>query len=352
MTFSAIARASAAALFVSLAALAQPSFAQGAQPDYSLLNYTGADRAEKLLAAAKKEGGLTLYTSIAEKDIPPLREGFEKKYGIKLTVWRAGSDKVLQRSLTETGAHRYEVDAIHIGAPEMEALHREQVLQPVTSPVFKDLIQDAVPKHRDYASTMLTVWVQSYNTNLIKKADLPKSYEDLLNPKWKGKLGIEAEDTDWFATVATGMGEAKGIKLFKDIAATNGISVRKGHSLLTNLVAAGEVPLALTVYNYMPTAVARKGAPIDWFVIEPAIARANAIGIARHAPHPAAALLFYEYLISPDGQKILASLDYVPSNSTVTSPMKGTKIKLEDPVLTLDGMAKWTKLYNEMLQSK
>jgi iron(III) transport system substrate-binding protein len=349
MTFSAIARASAAALFVSLAAFAQPSFAQ---VDYSLLNYSGADRADKLLAAAKKEGGLTLYTSIAEKDIPPLREGFEKKYGIKLTVWRAGSDKVLQRSLTETGAKRYDVDAIHIGAPEMEALHREQILQPVSSPIFKDLIQDAVPKHHEYASTMLTVWVQAYNTDKIKKADLPKSYEDLLDPKWKGKLGIEAEDSDWFATVALGMGEAKGVKLFKDIATTNGISIRKGHSLLTNLVAAGEVPLALTVYNYMPTAVKKKGAPIDSFVIEPAIARANAVGIARHAPHPASALLFYEYLISPDGQKILASLDYVPSNSKVTSPMKGTKIKLEDPVLTLDGMAKWTKLYNETLQSK
>jgi iron(III) transport system substrate-binding protein len=348
MTFSAIARASAAALFVSLAAFALPSYAQ----DYSLLNYSGADRADKLLAAAKKEGGLTLYTSIAEKDIPPLREGFEKKYGIKLTVWRAGSDKVLQRSLTETGAKRYEVDAIHIGAPEMEALHREQILQPVTSPIFKNLIADAVPKHKDYASTMLTVWVQAYNTNLIKKADLPKSYEDLLDPKWKGKLGIEAEDADWFATVATGMGEAKGIKLFRDIAATNGISVRKGHSLLTNLIAAGEVPLGLTVYNYMPTGVAKKGGPIDSFVIEPAIARANAVGIARHAPHPASALLFYEYLISPEGQKILASLDYVPTNTTVTSPMKGIKIKVEDPVLTLDGMTKWTKIYNEMLLAK
>ncbi|RXZ38438.1 extracellular solute-binding protein [Oxalobacteraceae bacterium CAVE-383] len=348
MTFSAIARASAAALFLSLAAYALPSFAQ----DYSLLNYSGADRADKLLAAAKKEGGLTLYTSIAEKDIPPLRDGFEKKYGIKLTVWRAGSDKVLQRSLTETGAKRYEVDAIHIGAPEMEALHREQILQPVTSPVFKNLIQDAVPKHKDYASTMLTVWVQAYNTNLIKKADLPKSYEDLLDPKWKGKLGIEAEDADWFATVATGMGEAKGIKLFRDIAATNGISVRKGHSLLTNLIAAGEVPLGLTVYNYMPTGVAKKGGPIDSFVIEPAIARANAVGIARHAPHPASALLFYEYLIGPEGQKILASLDYVPTNTTVPSPMKGTKIKVEDPVMTLDGMTKWTKIYNEMLLAK
>jgi iron(III) transport system substrate-binding protein len=349
MTFSSVARASIATLFVSLSLTALPSFAQ----DYSILNYTGADRTQKLLAAAKKEGGLTLYTSIAEKDMPLLTTDFEKRYpGVKLTVWRAGSDQVLQRSLTETAAKRYTVDAIHIGAPEMEALHREQVLQPVTSPVFKDLIQNAVPKHRDWASTLLTVWVQTYNTSKIKKADLPKTYQDLLDPKWKGKLGIEAYDSDWFAAAVSTIGDDKGIKLFRDIAATNGISIRKGHTLLQNLVAAGEVPLALTMYNYMPPAVMKKGAPVDWFVIEPAIARANAIGITRHAPHPAAAMLFYDYLLSPAGQKILTSLDYVPSNSTVPSPLKGTKIKLEDPVVTLDEMEKWTKIYNDTLAGK
>jgi iron(III) transport system substrate-binding protein len=349
MTFASIARASIAALFASLSIIALPCFAQ----DYSILNYNGPDRAEKLLAAAKKEGGLTLYTSIAEKDMPLLTSDFEKKYGIKLTVWRAGSDQVLQRSLTETAAKRYTVDAIHIGAPEMEALYREQVLQPVTSPLFKDLIQNAVPKHREWASTLLTVWVQTYNTSKVNKADLPKTYQDLLNPKWKGMLGIEAGDSDWFAAAVSTVGsDDKGIKLFHDIATTNGISIRKGHTLLQNLVAAGEVPMALTMYNYMPPAVMKKGAPVDWFVIEPAIARANAIGIARHAPHPAAALLFYDYLLSPDGQKILTSLDYVPANSTVPSPLKNTKIKLEDPVVTLDQMAKWSKIYDDTLAGK
>src|SRR5450830_904019 len=186
--------------------IALPAHAQ----DYSLLNYNGPDRTEKLIAAAKQEGSLTLYTSIAEKDMPLLKSDFEKKYGIKLTVWRSGSAQVMQRSITETAAKHYTVDAIHIGAPEMEALHREQILQPVNSPVFKNLIPDAVAKHKEYASTMLTVWVQTYNTNKIKKDELPKTYQDLLNPKWKGKLGIEAEDSDWFAaTVGSLGGEAK-----------------------------------------------------------------------------------------------------------------------------------------------
>ncbi|HEV7618370.1 MAG TPA: extracellular solute-binding protein [Burkholderiaceae bacterium] len=320
--------------------------------DASLLSYDKPDRAEKVLAAAKKEGTLTLYTSIAEKDIPPLITAFEKKYGIKVKIWRAGSDKVLQRTLTETSGKRYEVDAIHISAPELEALHLEKVLQPVSNPAFKELLPGTVPAHREWVATLLTVFVQAYNTNQLKKDDLPKSYQDLLNPKWKGKLGIETEDFDWFAAVVTDMGEAKGMKLFRDIVATNGISVRKGHSLLNNMVAAGEVPLALTVYNYMPEASKKRGAPIDWFALEPAIARANGIGIARRAPHANAALLFYDYMLSTEAQKILASMDYVPTNATVGSPLKNMKVKVIDPAVTLTQMEKWTKAYDEVILQK
>ncbi|MDB5908218.1 MAG: putative transporter substrate-binding protein [Massilia sp.] len=333
---------SAAAMLLA-AALAAPALAQ----DPALLNYSGADRSAKILAAAQKEGALALYTSIAEKDIAPLVGPFEKKYNIKVKVWRAGTDKVLQRTITETNGKRYEVDAIHISAPEMEALHLEKLLQPVTAPVFASLVPGSVPAHREWTATLLTVFVQAYNTSIIKKEDLPKRFEDLLLPKWKGKLGIEMEDFDWYAATVTAMGEAKGVKLFNDIVATNGISVRKGHSLLTNLVGSGEVPLALTVYNYMPEAARKKGVPIGWFALEPVIARANGIGIARHAPHPNAALLFYDYLLSPEAQKILVSLDYVPTNSTVDSPLKGMKLTVIDPAVTLNQMDKWNKLYDE-----
>ena len=329
-----------AALAVSLPVLAQ---------DASLLTYQGADRTQKVLAAAKKEATLTFYTSIAEKDLQPLIAPFEKQTGIKLRVWRAGSDKVLQRAVTETNARRYEVDAIHISAPEMEALRLEKVLQPVADPIFKDLLAGAVPAHREWVATLLTVFVQAYNSRDLKKEDLPKSFEDLLDPKWKGKLGIETEDFDWFAATVTSMGEARGVKLFRDIVANNGISVRKGHSLLTNMVGSGEVPLALTVYNYMPEAARKKGVPIGWFALEPVIARANAIGITRHAPHPNAALLFYDYLLSPQAQQILATLDYVPTNTGVDSPLKKMKLHMIDPAVTLGQMEKWTKLYDEVI---
>ena len=328
-------------------AAALPAFAQ------SLATYQGADRMEKIVAAAKKEGELTLYTTIAEKDLPAILKPFEQKYGVKVNVWRAGTDKVLQRTVAEARAKRYTMDAVHFGAPEMEALAREKILEPVVSPVHKDLQPGSVPAHKEWAATILSVWVQAYNTNLVKKQDLPKTYKDLLDPKWKGKLGIESKNDDWFATVVHLMGgEEQGLKFFRDLVAANGISPRHGHTLLNNMVVSGEVPLALTVYNYMPEQAKKKGAPIDWFAIEPAVARANAVGVAKNAPHPNAALLFYEYLLGPDGQNAMASVDYVPTNTKIASPLKGVKIVATDPVRSLDESAKWSKLFEETVLSK
>jgi iron(III) transport system substrate-binding protein len=321
--------------------------------DGSLAAYEGADRMDKIAAAAKKEGSLTLYTTIAEKDLPVIVKPFEQKYGIKVNVWRAGTDKVLQRTVTEAQAKKYEVDAIHFGSPEMEALSREKILLAVQSPVHKDLMAGAVPKHREWAATILSVWVQAYNTQAVKKEDLPRTYQDLLDPKWKGKLGIESKNDDWFATVVHQLGgEEKGVAFFRELVAKNGISPRQGHTLLSNMVVSGEVPLALTLYNYMPEQAKKKGAPVDWFAIEPAVARSNAIGVARRAPHPNAALLFYEYLLGLEGQAAMVSIDYVPTNTKVPSPLKGIKIVQTDPVRTLDESPKWSKLFDETVLKK
>ena len=317
----------------------------------TLALHDGPDRERILMEGAKKEGGLTLYTSIAQKDLPPLITAFEKKYGIKVQVWRAGSDKVLQRTLTETAGKRFEVDAVHIGAPELEALHLEKVLQSVTSPAFNSLISGAVPSHREWVATRLTVFVQAYNTNLIKKEDLPKTWQELTDPKWKGKLGVEFTDDEWFYSLMQQMGEERGLRLFREIVANNGVSVRKGHTLLTNLVASGEVPMALTVYNYMAEALKKRSAPIDWFVLQPAITRANGVGIARQAPHPHAALLFYDYMLSVEAQKMLVSMDYIPTHAGVESPMKNLNLKVTHQTMTLSESEKWARLYQEIISA-
>ena len=173
------------------------------------------------------------------------------------------------------------------------------------------------PAAREWVGTRLNIFTAAYNTKLVKKEDLPKTYEDLLNPQVEGQARHRGRRTSTGSPGVIGeLGEAKGLKLFRDIVATNGISVRKGHTLLTNLVVSGEVPLALTVYNYKAEQLKNKGAPIDWFAFPPAIARPNGSGVLRRAPHPHAAVLFFDFMLS-DAQELLLKRDFIPTSKKV-----------------------------------
>jgi iron(III) transport system substrate-binding protein len=315
-------------------------------------SYAGADRQQKLIAGAKKEGQLDIYTSAQTDDMGALVQAFEKKYGIKVNVWRSSSEKVLQRAITEARGNRHTMDVAETNGPELEAMSREKLLEPVKSPYLADLIAPAIRPHGEWVGTRLNVFVQAYNTGLIKKEELPRTWEELAQPKWKGKLGIEQEDSDWLAGQYSELGEARAAKVFRDIVAANGVSVRKGHTLLTQLVVSGEIPLALTVYNYKAEQLKNKGAPIDWFTIGPAIARPNGVGVAKKAPHPHAAVLFYDFEISPEGQKILAGRDFVPTSKKVDTPLNKIPMKFVDARVALDEFQKWEKLYDELFSRK
>jgi iron(III) transport system substrate-binding protein len=319
-----------------------------AQADASLLTSSAADRASKLQAAAKAEGSVTLYTSIAGRDLKALITPFEEKYGIKVNVWRASGDSVMNRVINESKAKRAGADVVHAGAVELEVLRREQLLQAVNSPHFADLMAGSVAPDKAWAATIYSMWVQSYNTNLIKQSDLPTTYQDLLDSRWKGKLGYEVENVDWFATVVKSMGEDKGVQFFRDLTKTNGISVRKGHSNLSGMVAAGEVPMALTVYNYMPAQLKKKGAPVDWLVLQPAVVRANAVGVVKGAKNAAAAALFEDYLLG-DAQATYAKLSYLPASKKIKSDLGKYQIKVIDPGESLDQRDHWKKLYDEII---
>lgn len=310
--------------------------------------YTGPDRLQRLIEGAKKEGEVSVYNSAPVDDMRVFAAAFEKKHGVKVKVWRASSENIVQRAVTEARAGRHDVDVAETNSPEMEALHREKLLQEVKSPYLQDLIPQALPPHREWIGTRLNLFTAAYNTKLVKKEELPKSYEDLLHPRWKGKLGIEAGDLDWFAGVIADLGEAKGLKLFRDIVAANGMSVRTGHTLLTNLVVSGEIPLALTVYNYKAEQLKNDGAPIDWFVLQPGLARPQGVGVMRRAPHPHAAVLFHDFMLS-DAQELFVKRDFAPTNKNITTPLTKFPFRFVDPKVVLDEKDKWTKLYREVI---
>jgi len=330
-------------------ALAQtPQAAQAPQTLSDIAAYEGPDREKRLIEGAKKEGELMFYSSIPVEDIAALTAAFDKKYGVKVKVWRADSEGLLQRIVNEAKARRFEVDVMAGSSSALEPLYRERLLQLVKSPHLNDLIPESVAKHREWASVYLNTFVQAFNTNVVKKESLPMTYQDLLKPEWRGKLAVEAEDYDWFAQVVLGLGEAQGLKLFRDLVATNGLSVRKGHTLLANLVAAGEVPLALTVYGFSAEQIKQKGAPLDWFIIPPLIARPTAAGVARNAPHPHAAVLFYDFLIG-EAQPLLASRNFVSPSKKVESPFTKGPLQLIDSAEMLDQSQKWQDLYQKTI---
>ena len=311
--------------------------------------YQGADRNARLVEAAKKEGELSVYH--VYPNLPVIMAAFTKKYGIKVKAWRASSETVLQRIATEARGGRFEVDIVQNNAPENEAAYREKLLQEVRSPYQQDLIPQALPAHKEWAGITLDVWTAAYNTSKVKKEELPKTYQDLLDPKWKGRLGIEAGNHAWFGTLMGELGEEQGLKLFRNITSTNGMSVRKGHSLLSTLVSSGEVPLALTVYSWNPELLKQKGAPIETLALSPVIAQPSTIAMLKKSPHPNAAVLFYDFMLS-EGQKLLADASYVVTSKKIESPFAKIPLKFIDPGSALDMQEKWLRMYEEAVIKK
>jgi iron(III) transport system substrate-binding protein len=312
-------------------------------PLATIANYSGADRAQRVIDGAKKEGALTLYSSGTHEDIGAVIYAFEKKYGLPVRFWRGSSEDILRRTMTEARASRFEVDVADTAGPEMEAMQREKLLHEITSPVFAELMAQAVAPRRAWVMSRLNVFTAAANTNMVSAADAPRSYHDLTDRGWKGRLGIEADDVGWFLTVLGIIGEEKGLELFRGIVTKNGMSVRKGHTLLANLVAAGEVPLALTLYGYRVEAMKKAGAPIAPVTLAPVVALPNATAVFRRAPHPHAAVLFVDFFLG-EGQRILAARGIVPTNKSVKPP---PEVTLVDSAKLLDEGEKWTKLFNE-----
>lgn len=337
---------------IALMLSAVPSYAQPLPVKHdAIFLYKGADREQKLVQEAKREGKLILYTSLAPTESTPLGQAFEKKYGIKVEIWRAVSEKIVQRIVTEGRAKRYAFDVVETNAPELEALSRESLLGAFYSPYFADLPAFAVPAHRQWASDRMSVYGVAYNTNVIKREDLPKSYEGFLDPKWKGKIGVEATDGDWMSAVVRAMGNERGTTFMRRLADLRP-DVRKGHILLAELVSAGEVPVGLTIYQSNAATLRKRGGPIEWVALDPVVTRPQAIGVAKYALHPHAALLFTDFVLSPEGQMLLESMGRSPISTKIKSEFSTMKYTMIDPVVVLEESEKWDKMWNELFIKK
>jgi len=328
-----------------------PAGAQTAERNAAVYLYEGADREQRLIERARQEGTLVLYTSLATSESVPLTQAFEKKYGVKVQLWRSLSDAVVQRALNEAKARRHNVDVIETNAPELEALARERVTARFFSPYIADIPAWGVPPHRMWISDRVDYFVVAFNTAKVRREELPATYEGFLDPKWKGRIGLEATDQEWLAGLAKHWGEKRALEFFRGLVAMRP-DVRKGHVLLSEMVAAGEVPVSLTNYASNADSMKRRDKPIDWKPVEPVIGRPQAIGLAANAPHPNAALLFADFVLSPEGQQLFNSMGRFPSSQKVKSNIGGFPYLMLDPITLIDEDEKWLKFWNELVKAK
>jgi iron(III) transport system substrate-binding protein len=335
-------------VFVAFAFFPDVARAQAASSgDPLIYSYRGADREQRLVAKAREEGTLTLYTSMATTESGPLAQAFEKKYGVKVQLWRALSENVLQRALTEARGQRRAMDVVETNAPEVEVLAREQVVSQFDNPYLADLPSWAVPSHRRWFSDRANLWVTGYNTAKVKREELPNTIEGFADPAWKGRLSLEATDNDWMYGVINYMGEERGREFFRKLSALKP-EMRKGHILVAQLVAAGELSVCLTIYSGNADSIKSKGGPIDWLPIEPLIGRPQALALARNAPHPHAALLFADFILSPEGMTLLNDLGRVPSSRTQKTLLDRHNYVMIDPVKWIDEAPRWEKIWTEL----
>jgi iron(III) transport system substrate-binding protein len=336
-------------LLVLATAVPAEAFAQSQQAAVYL--YQGSDRPERLAQAARKEGTLVLYTSLATSESVPLTQAFEKKYGVKVELWRSLSDQVMRRALNEARARRNAVDVIETNAPELEALARERVTARFESPHIADIPAWGVPAHRMWVADRVDFFVVAFNTGKVKREELPKTYEGFLDPKWKGRIGLEATDQEWLAGLAKHWGERRALEFFRGLAAMRP-DVRRGHVLLSEMVSAGDVPVSLTNYASNADSMKRRGKPIDWVPVEPVIGRPQALGLAASAPHPNAAMLFADFVLSPEGQQLFNSMGRFPASAKAKSPLITFSYLMLDPVALVDEDEKWLKYWNELVSAK
>lgn len=259
---------------------------------------------DALIDAAKREGEVIYYASMNLGEANAIIVEFEKRYPfIKVKLNRTGSEKLLTRVLTEFRAKKTFADIIQTVEFSMHIVNRSGVLARYT-PQSNAFYPKEFKEEGFWTTVYYNAYVTAYNTKLAPPRLLPKSYDDLLDSKWQGKLLMEGTKADWFAGMLQILGQERGMKYMRTLAKQQP-SPREGHELLAQLVAAGEAVFDINIPVSSVERMKERGAPIDWTALGPVPAIMVGAGLAAGAPHPNAGKLFLEFVLSREGQKLM-----------------------------------------------
>jgi iron(III) transport system substrate-binding protein len=306
-----------------------------------------------LLAAAKKEGSVTLFSANTEEVVLPQMKQFEAATGLKTDYIRGADSSLLARIQIENKAGKQSWDVISI--QEVEAMPKEwlAVFRPKEA---AHLIAGASDPEARWFGYYIVFNTPAYNTSKVKSAELPKSYEDFAkHAEWAGHVGIDFTDRVWLAGVVKHYGEEKGRKLVRDLAGTLHPTLYKGHLALARALGSGEYWFNLNNYLNLTLNVKLAGDPVDFFILDPVVVTYGQTGINAKAPHPNAARLLVEYMLSTDSQAMRTRWGYVPTRADVATNPPGILDLFKDHTLVRSGLppeedAKWQKLFNELFK--
>lgn len=313
----------------------------------------GQEEATRFIDGARKEGEVMWYTTMALDDSSVFVKKFMERYPfITVKLYRANNEKLLQRFINEARAGTHLADVITADGLGIGLLKEKRLLQTYLSPEREAFPKGAQDPDGYWTDTYVNTFNLIYNTLMVPPKDVPKKYEDLIDPRWRGNLGLEQADYEWLGGMLQILGEEKGLDFMRRLAAQNPL-LRAGHSLLANLVAAGEFALYPDGYPRRVEVLRERGArTVDWVWLEPLIAQLHPAALPAKSSRPNAAKLFIDYLLSREGQELIGQqFGRLPSRPGVKlkyprMSIEGRKVHWSDPSV----MAKNANRYAELFQ--
>jgi len=328
-----------------LASVFAPAQAQPAGAE-AIAHYAGADRQAVLEAGARREGTVLLYTTGTQ--IRPLLDRFEQKYPyVKVELARASSADTARKVVEEYRAGYEKVDAFELASHGLIVPRDENILQPFQSPELASYNPDAIEPRRHWAMVRESYTGIGFNTKLLSADRAPKTYEALLDPQWKGRMAISGVSTtavNWVGTTIV----VHGIDFVRKLGQQNIRIYNLTGRALANLMTSGEVALSPTIYNSHVAASADKGAPLAWVAPGPVPVTDTGVAIARKAPHPHAAMLLLDFLMSKEGQHLYQELGYDSARRDLAAPGAPVqKLYLTNRTNYIGDYENWMKIYQE-----
>ena len=320
-----------------------------------------ADRQKILLEGAKKEGKISWYTTlIVDQVVRPVKEAFEKEYPfLQVEFFRGNAERLVQKMFAEYQAKRYDVDIID-GTVSPTMVRRANLLQRFYSPVLADYTGELKDSQGYWGSTNLYFFATGYNTRMVKPNEVPKTYEDLLNPRWKGQMMWSTSRGSgapiMIGTILNTMGSEAGKAYLQKLKGQNIAKSTASNRQILDLTIAGEYPLSLHIFNHHAYISKSAGAPVDWQPHEPVTATIQTIALAKNTPHPHAAMLLLDFAMSEKGQKVFQQANYLPAHPKV--PAKQADLKpgggrfkrayYIDPDVQYDKGNEWVDYFNNV----